>query len=127
MMLKTSKRVEILDITNQVEKEVEKADSKDGIALVYSPHTTTAIVINEAERGLLEDLINSISNLIPEKSNYIHNRIDDNADAHIRASLLGNAVVVPFENKRLLLGTWQRILFIEFDGPRNRRVIVKIL
>ncbi len=127
MMLKTSKRVEILDITNQVEKEVEKANSKDGIALVYSPHTTTAIVINEAERGLLEDLINSISNLIPEKSNYIHNRIDDNADAHIRASLLGNAVVVPFENRRLLLGTWQRILFIEFDGPRNRRVIVKIL
>ena len=127
MMLKTSKRVEILDITNQVEKEVEKADSKEGIVLVYSPHTTTAIVINEAERGLLEDLINSISNLIPERSNYLHNRIDDNADAHIRASLLGNAVVVPFENKRLLLGTWQRILFVEFDGPRNRKVVVKIL
>lgn len=119
----TRQRVEVVDITQEVQRVV----SGDGLALVYTPHTTTAIVINEAEEGLLEDIIETLSKLVPFNAGYKHDRIDNNADAHIKATLLGNAVVIPVENGRLALGTWQRILFIELDGPRRRSVYVKVL
>lgn len=124
LSIKTSRRVEIIDITGLVERSLEK-DSD--LAVIYSPHTTTAIVINEAESGLLEDILDFMERLIPYGKGYRHDRIDSNADAHLKASILGNSVVVPVENGKLMLGTWQRILFIEFDGPRSRRVIVKVV
>ncbi|AIG99040.1 MULTISPECIES: secondary thiamine-phosphate synthase enzyme YjbQ [Archaeoglobus] len=124
LTLKTAKRVEIIDITDQVERCVE---SRDGLVLVYTPHTTTALVINEGERGLLEDILEFMEKLVPYGKGYKHDRIDSNADAHLKATLLGNSVVVPVESGKLALGTWQRILFLEFDGPRTRRVIVKAL
>lgn len=119
----TSKRTEIIDITDMVEKNLDGENIN--LALVYSPHTTTAIIINEAESGLLEDIISVMERLIPYGRGYRHDRIDSNADSHLKASILGNSAVVPVENGRLALGTWQRILFIEFDGPRTRRVVVK--
>ena len=125
--VKTGKRVEVLDITDRVRDAVRKAGNKDGIAVVYTPHTTTAIAINEAEPGLMDDIVSTLSKLIPAGAGYKHDRIDDNADAHIRAVILGNSVVVPVENGELMLGTWQRILFIELDGPRTRRVLVKVV
>lgn len=133
--IETRRRVEIIDITRRVEREVENGirseinspKDKSGLTVVYTPHTTTAIIINESERGLLDDILDLAAKLVPEKAGYKHNRIDDNADAHLKACLLGNSVVIPIENGRLSLGTWQRILFIEFDGPRRRRVFVKIL
>jgi len=121
--IKTGKRVEVIDITNRVRQAVEG----DGIAVVYTTHTTTAIIINEAESGLIEDVISTISRLVPTGAGYRHDRIDDNAGAHLRATLLGNSVVVPVDDGKLQLGTWQRILFIELDGPRTRRVIVKLV
>ncbi|WP_456469564.1 secondary thiamine-phosphate synthase enzyme YjbQ [Archaeoglobus sp.] len=124
LSIKTSRRVEIVDITGLVERSLEK---DGGLAVIYSPHTTTAIVINEAESGLLEDILDFMERLVPYGKGYRHDRIDSNADAHLKASILGNSVVVPVENGKLMLGTWQRILFIEFDGPRNRRVIVKVV
>ncbi len=124
LSIKTSRRVEIIDITGLVERSLEK-DSD--LAVIYSPHTTTAIVINEAESGLLEDILDFMERLVPYGKGYRHDRIDSNADAHLKASILGNSVVVPVENGKLMLGTWQRILFIEFDGPRSRRVIVKVV
>ncbi len=123
--IRTRKRVEIIDITEKVEEFVK--DVEDGIALVYTRHTTTAIVINENEPGLLEDIINILNRLVPSNAGYMHDRIDNNADSHLRAILLGNSVVVPVINGRLDLGTWQRILFIELDGPRTRRVTVKVI
>ncbi len=122
--LKTTKRVEIIDITAQVERCVEGGEN---LVLVYTPHTTTAIVINEGERGLLEDILEFMEKLVPYGRGYKHDRIDSNADAHLKATLLGNSVVIPVENGKLTLGTWQRVLFLEFDGPRTRRVIVKAL
>ncbi len=122
--IRTDKREQIIDITGLVQKNLEK---KDGLAVVYSPHTTTAIIINEAESGLLEDILDFMDRFVPRGAGYKHDRIDSNADAHLKASLLGNSVVVPVENGRLMLGTWQRILFIEFDGPRNRRVYVRVI
>jgi len=119
----TRRRVEIVDITHEVQRVV----SGDGLAVVYTPHTTTAVIINEAESGLLRDIVETLAKLIPTAAGYEHDRTDNNADAHLRAIVLGNAVVVPVENGRLALGTWQRILFVELDGPRKRRVYVKLL
>ncbi len=123
--IETRSRAEIIDITGEVEEFVR---GKDGdVAVIYTTHTTTAVIINEAESGLMRDVVTTLSKLIPERAGYEHDRIDSNADAHLRAALLGNSVVIPIENGRLALGTWQRILFVELDGPRRRRVIVKIV
>ena len=124
--IKTKNRVEIVDITSEVEELVEKSGVDKGIALVYTKHTTTALVINEAERGLLDDILYIIQKIVPPNS-YKHDRIDNNADAHLRSTLLGNSVAIPVLNKKLELGTWQRILFIELDGPRTRKVLVKVV
>ncbi|WP_202319498.1 secondary thiamine-phosphate synthase enzyme YjbQ [Archaeoglobus neptunius] len=122
--VKTGRREEIVDITSMVENSL---NVEEGLALIYSPHTTTSIIINEAESGLLEDIISQIGKLVPYRAGYRHDRIDSNADAHIKASIFGNSAVVPVKNGRLVLGTWQRILFVEFDGPRNRKVFVKVI
>ncbi len=124
--VKTGRR-EVIDITGEVRKAVEKlAGGKSGVAFVFTLHTTTAITINEAESGLMEDIIDACFSAVPEL-NYRHNRIDNNAEAHILASVIGNSVAVPVENGKLKLGTWQSILFLEFDGPRTRKVVVKFL
>ncbi|MBO8179521.1 MAG: YjbQ family protein [Archaeoglobus sp.] len=121
--LKTTRRVEIIDITKEVEKCIEGGD----LAVVYTPHTTTSLVINEGESGLLEDILQLMEKLVPFGKGYKHDRIDSNADAHLKATILGNSAVIPIENGRLALGTWQKILFVEFDGPRTRRVVVKTI
>ncbi len=125
--IKTSKRIEIVDITERVKEIVENQDVVNGIALIYTKHTTTAVVVNENESGLKEDVLKVLEELIPSGAGYMHDRIDNNADSHLRAILLGNSVVIPITNGKLDLGTWQRILFVELDGPRVRRVIVKVI
>lgn len=125
--LNTKSRIEIIDITSDVQEKVRKSGVKDGMAVIYTRHTTTAIVINENEPGLREDILELIKKLIPQAAGYHHDRIDDNADAHLRATLLGNSIVVPVTDGQLELGTWQRILFIELDGPRRRAVVVKVV
>ncbi len=121
--IETKSREEVVDITEDVRKAL---NGKNGLAVVYTFHTTTGIMINEAENGLLQDIMDRISSLVPRNAGYRHDRIDSNADAHIKASLVGNSVIIPVENGELLLGTWQRILFLEFDGPRRRRVYVRV-
>ncbi|MDK2796212.1 MAG: hypothetical protein PWQ22_536 [Archaeoglobaceae archaeon] len=121
--IRTTKKEGILDITTEVERSIEGS----GVALIYTPHTTASLILNEAESGLLQDLLNALERIVPANEQYRHNKIDNNASAHIKASILGNAVVVPFENGKLQLGTWQRVLFVEFDGPRMRKVFVKRL
>ncbi|MEM3505190.1 MAG: secondary thiamine-phosphate synthase enzyme YjbQ, partial [Archaeoglobaceae archaeon] len=113
--VKTRQRTEIVDITEEVEKLLEG----EGVALVFTPHTTASIILNEAEGRLLEDIVSTMDKIVPRNSNYRHNEIDNNADAHIKASLLGNSVILPFRDGKLQLGTWQRVLFVEFDGPRT--------
>lgn len=123
----TKKPVEVVDITSQVQRAVEETKLESGICLVYTLHTTTGVTINEAESGLIQDIINLMGSLAPQGAGYMHDRSDGNAHAHLQAVLLGNSVVVPVENGRLILGTWQRILFLELDGPRRRRIYVKAL
>ncbi|NJE62460.1 secondary thiamine-phosphate synthase enzyme YjbQ [Thermococcus sp. 21S7] len=123
----TGERFHIVDITEQIQHLVWKSDVTSGIAVVFTAHTTTGLIINENEEGLIQDIRAKMKELIPKGAGYAHDRIDSNAHSHLRATLLLNPeVVVPIENGELLLGTWQRILFIELDGPRHRRVLVKI-
>ncbi|NYT02567.1 MAG: YjbQ family protein [Methanosarcinales archaeon] len=126
MEVQTGNRFQIIDLTSQVEEELRRSNVRDGICLVYTPHTTTAVVVNEAEPGLLQDMLDKMRALVPESPHYRHGG-DGNAHAHIQAALLGNSAVIPVERGSLLLGTWQRVLFLELDGPRRRRVMVKVL
>jgi secondary thiamine-phosphate synthase enzyme len=127
--IETNKPIDIVDITEQVQKAVEESDLDSGLCLVYTVHTTTGLTINEAEPGLMQDMLKMLCTLVPRGIGYLHDRSDGdgNAHAHLQALLLGNSVMTAFENRRLILGTWQKILFLELDGPRRRKVIVKTL
>lgn len=125
--IETRKPVEVVDLTALVQNELEKSGIEAGLCLVYTPHTTTGITINEADPELIRDILKLLSDLAPEGAGYQHDRSDGNAHAHLRAVLLGNSAVVPVEQKKLVLGTWQRILFFELDGPRRRRFHIKAI
>ena len=119
--VKTRSRIEMVDITSSVQKEVSKSGTSDGICLVYVPHTTAGITINEgADPAVCKDIMDKLNELVPANAGYRH--MEGNADSHIKASLMGSSVFVMVENGRLVLGTWQKIFFCEFDGPRSRRV-----
>jgi secondary thiamine-phosphate synthase enzyme len=127
ILIPTKERFQIVDITEEVQRKVYESKVKHGIAVVFTHHTTTGLMINEYEKGLLQDFKAKMKELIPKGAGYAHDRIDNNAHAHLRASLLLNPdVVVPIDQAELYLGTWQRILFVELDGPRHRRVYVMI-
>ena len=122
--VKTRTRIDMVDITSSVQKEVSKSGASDGICLVYVPHTTSGITINEgADPAVCHDIMEKLNELVPANAGYRH--MEGNADSHIKASLVGSSVLVLVENGRLVLGTWQRIFFCEFDGPRSRRVYLK--
>jgi secondary thiamine-phosphate synthase enzyme len=117
--IKTNKRVELIDITDRVQALV----GTDGIVLAFVTHTTAGVYVNENEPGLIADVVDMLDRLVPQKS-YQHNRIDSNADSHLKAILVGNSAVIPVEQGKLRMGTWQRLFFCEFDGPRRRKVHV---
>jgi len=125
--IKTEEPVQVIDITRQVNDAVRESGVAEGICLVYTLHTTTGIIINEAESGLVADLLRRLASLAPPRDGYLHDRIDDNAHAHHQAVLLGNSRTIPVEEGCLALGTWQRVLFVELDGPRRRSVLIKVL
>lgn len=125
--LKTIERLEVIDITREVNSIVADSGVKTGLVNVFSRHSTSGIVINENESGLVEDLKNLLVRLVPEEAGYKHDRIDYNADSHLRSLLLGNGVSVPLDVGMMELGTWQSIFFIELDGPRTRNITVTVL
>ena len=124
--VRTKTKQEMVDITRQVADVVKQAGTRDGICLIYVPHATAAIAINEnADPKVCEDILNALARVIPE-GGWQHDRIDRNAAAHIKATILGPSEAVPIHEGRLLLGTWQSIMLVELDGPRNRTVIVEV-
>jgi secondary thiamine-phosphate synthase enzyme len=124
--VKTSTRIEMVDITAKVREEVSRHGTVNGICMVYVPHTTAGITINEgADPAVCQDILTKLNELVPAGAGYRH--LEGNADSHIKASLMGSSVAVFIENGSLVLGTWQKIFFCEFDGPRSRRVSIKIL
>ena len=124
--ISTKRKTEFIDITSEVNEIVRKENVQEGVCVVFCPHTTAGLVINEnADFSVRKDIISSLQRLIPEDEVYSH--LEGNSPAHIKSSILGNSLTVFIENKKLKLGTWQGIFFCEFDGPRNRKVWVKIL
>ena len=123
--LRTSKKIELLNITSQVSESVKGI--KSGICVVFSKHTTTGIILNENENGLKNDILDFLAQTVPEGEGYRHDRIDNNAHSHIMSIFLGSSETIPIENGKLTLGTWQSIFFVECDGPRSREALVKII
>ncbi|OFX33043.1 MAG: hypothetical protein A2Z07_00555 [Armatimonadetes bacterium RBG_16_67_12] len=123
----SSRNTELIDITDAVARACRGSGDAEGLAVVYCPHTTAGVITQEAEPGLLRDLEGSLRRTIPQDASYEHDHVDDNAASHLRAVLAGTSAVVPLRNGRLGLGTWQRILFVELDGPRARQIDVGIL
>jgi len=124
--VQTGSHTEFVDVTDNIRKTVTESQIKNGVAIVYVSHTTAGITINEhADPSVVQDIINSLEKQVPWNAGYRH--AEGNAAAHIKASLMGSSVNIIIDNGSLVLGTWQGIFFCEFDGPRNRNVIVKLI
>lgn len=121
--ISTSRRFEIIDITSKINGAIADLDAREGIVNVFSKHSTSAIAVNENEKGLLKDFEFALSNLIDDNYSYEHDRIDNNASSHLKGLLLSSSETIPIKNAKMDLGTWQSVFFVELDGPRNNRVI----
>lgn len=119
----TKKRIEVVDITDEVQKKVQGKNSK--AVVIFAPHATAAITIGEFEPNIKKDYEKFYEQLCPKNIDYAHNSIDDNAEAHILSSFIKPSLVVPLKNGKLVLGTWQSILLVELDGPRERKIVVQ--
>jgi secondary thiamine-phosphate synthase enzyme len=126
LTIRTRKTQEMLDITSQVSEIVRRSGVASGFCLVYVPHATAAIVINEnADPNVCEDILEALGRMVPEGA-WRHDRVDNNAAAHIKATILGPSEAIPVREGNLRLGTWQSVMLVEFDGPRDRTVIVEV-
>ncbi len=124
--VRSSQRSEFIDITEKINEVIKEAGIVSGICYVYIPHTTAAVTINEgADPSVHRDIQNALTRLVPQEMNYSHR--EGNADAHIKSSIIGTSQLVIIDEGRLVLGTWQAVYFCEFDGPRHRRVTLKII
>ncbi|MGO8990507.1 MAG: secondary thiamine-phosphate synthase enzyme YjbQ [bacterium] len=124
--VRTTAKTEFVDITHSVQEAVRKIGLEDGVCIVFIPHTTAAVTINEnADSSVVHDIVMELNKIIPFEDQYRHS--EGNSPAHIKASLVGCSEIVFVESGKLVLGTWQGIFFCEFDGPRNRKVHVKVV
>lgn len=122
----TRSRVEFQDITSQVQEAISLSGITNGVCYVFVPHTTAGITVNEhADPSVVTDISEQLNRMIPQRNDYRH--LEGNAPAHIKASLVGNSHTLLIEGGKLLLGTWQGLFFCEFDGPRQRTVLVKLI
>ena len=124
--IRSHRKYEMLDITGRVADIVRQSQAAEGICSVYVTHATAAIVINESyDPNVCEDVLDALGKLIPEGV-WRHDRVDNNAAAHIKSAILGPGETIPVREGKLLLGTWQAIMLVELDGPRDRRVVVTV-
>ena len=120
LILNSSRNFEIIDITSMINDEI---DIESGIVNIFSKHSTSAIVVNENESGLLQDLELMLSDLVSDKYSWQHDRIDNNAKSHLKSFLLSSSETIPISNGKLNMGTWQSVFFVELDGPRENRTV----
>ncbi|MGB9662040.1 MAG: secondary thiamine-phosphate synthase enzyme YjbQ [Moorellaceae bacterium] len=126
LTVQSRQRMELIDITSQIQNLVVQQKIASGACLIFVPHTTAGVFLNEnADPDVERDILSFLSRLVPHQGSYAHR--EGNSDAHIKAALTGTSVMVPIAQGRLELGTWQGIYFAEFDGPRRRQVIVSFL
>lgn len=123
--IKTSERFQLVDITDFVESAVMKSGIRNGIVVVFAPHATASVIVNEHESGLLDDIVSKIKEFTePGSAKWKHNLIDDNAHAHIGSALFGSERIFPVINGKIVRGTWQNVFLLEMDGPRREREVV---
>lgn len=128
LTIKTKKRQEMIDITDRVNELVKNTGIKSGLCNVYVKHTTAALVINENDDPNIEkDFLKTLNEIIPKNNGYLHDNIDNNAQAHIIASILSPSINIPIRDNKLALGRWQALMLIELDGPRERKILVTCL
>lgn len=126
LTVRTEGRSQMVDITRQIQNIVKDARIADGVCYIYVPHTTAGVTINEnADPSVTADILKELDKIVPWDDGYKH--LEGNSAAHIKASMMGFSQVVIIHNKKLLLGSWQGIYFCEFDGPRSRKVYVKVV
>jgi len=124
--VKTNSRIQLTDITDKVQEVLDKSKIKEGVCLIFCPHTTAGLTINEnSDPSVQRDIINTLNKLVPAHAGYAHS--EGNADSHVKSSLFGSSLTLFLEGGRLAFGTWQGIYFCESDGPRSREVWVKII
>lgn len=124
--ISTEDRYQLKDITDEVEETVRKSGIKNGLALIFVPHSTAAVLLTENESGLKQDWLKVLKKLV-SGFDFLHNQIDNNADSHILSGLVGQGKTLAIENNELIRGTWQQIFLVELDGPKDRRVIIKFI
>ena len=126
LSVKTRETTELIDITSNINHLVQETGVDQGLCMIYVPHTTAAVTINEsADPSVKSDMLMIINQIIPWEANYRH--LEGNSAAHIKTTLVGSSELIAIENQQLVLGTWQGIFFCEFDGPRSRKLQVRIL
>jgi secondary thiamine-phosphate synthase enzyme len=125
--LATEERRAVMDVTGQVETAVAASRVRDGIALVFCPHTTAAVVVNEMDGRLEQDLLAWAAKAVPEGAGWRHDAVEANAHAHLQGISMNQAATLPVVGGRLALGTWQHVLFVELDGPRQRELWVQVV
>ena len=126
LSVKTRERTELVDITSDINQLIQKAGIDQGLCMISVPHTTAAVTINEsADPSVKSDILMILNQIIPWEADYRH--LEGNSPAHIKSTLVGSSEWVAIENRRLVLGTWQGVFFCEFDGPRNRKLHVRIV
>ncbi len=125
LKVKTGSKTELIDITSEIQNLVRSSSIKEGFCMLYVPHTTAAVTINEsADPSVKSDILMILNKIIPWEAEYRH--LEGNSPAHIKSTIVGASELVAIENEKLVLGTWQGIFFCEFDGPRNRKVNVHL-
>ena len=124
--IRSNKHQELIDITSDINEIIKEEKISEGFCIVFVPHTTAAVTINEgADPGVAHDILSTLSSVIPRDRAYLH--VEGNSDAHIKTSLLGSSEYIIIKDGRLVLGTWQHVFFFEGDGPRNRTVHIQLI
>ena len=123
LTVSTREKYQLIDLTRSIEEIVSESEVERGLCLVHASHATAAIICNENESGLVQDILRKVAEIFPPGAGYLHDRIDDNASSHLASALIGASRTFPVEDRRLVRGTWQNIFLLELDGPRTRRVV----
>lgn len=128
LMFNTKKQREYINITNEVAQALHESKIKEGMILVSAMHITAGVYVNDAENGLISDIDKWLEEIAPYKQDYNHHQTGEtNGDSHLKSLLIGHEVIVPVTEGKLDLGTWQQVYYAEFDGQRNKRVIIKVM
>jgi secondary thiamine-phosphate synthase enzyme len=126
LTIKSKSQTELIDVTHRVQQQVTDSDMEKGLCMVFVPHTTAAVTINEsADPAVPRDILMVLNKIVPWEDAYRH--MEGNSPAHLKTSIIGSSETIAVENSRLVLGTWQGIFFCEFDGPRTRKLDVRLI